>query len=85
MFVSSHGGAPWYLTSCYGYPQAFLLSALWEGLRIVASLVRGPWCIVGDFNVIVFDYEVKGSSSSYHNCHLLGDCTLNCNMFDAGF
>ena len=58
MEISPHGGGSWLLTACYGRPQSSLRSVLWNDLRLLATSVHIPWCVIGDFNVVLYDHEV---------------------------
>ena len=81
MEISPHGGSPSLLTACYVCPQPSLRSVLWNDLHSIATLVHNHWCVIGDFNAVVYDHELSGSASSHKGCQHFCDCVLDCNFF----
>ena len=74
MEVSSYGGSSWFLMACYGRPQPSLRVVLWSDLRSLAPTLLGPWCVVGDFNVVMFDHEISRAANSHRSSHHFRDC-----------
>ena len=51
--ISGEGGY-WFLTPCYRTRQASLHFKLWAQLKEIAPTISTPWCVVGDFNVVLY-------------------------------
>ena len=83
--VVDQNGVHWFFSPCYGRPQGSLRSELWQGLRTLSQTVNGPWCVAGDFNVVMFDSEVSGGATSHRGNQAFRDCMNYCNLVDAGF
>lgn len=71
----------WYCSFIYASPLFTNRCRLWEYLENLRTQVSGPWLLLGDFNEILYSYEVFGgrfnqSRASFfaqlmHQCHLL--------------
>ncbi|XP_060182557.1 uncharacterized protein LOC132612273 [Lycium barbarum] len=75
-----------YFTFVYAKSKHPLRTSLWESLRNCISMINGPWCINGDFNVIMSPDEKKGGKP--HRMEKSWDfitCMDDCGMVDAGF
>lgn len=51
---------PWFLTVVYGPTIPIFKPTFWDELRRIGDTVNGPWCMVGDFNVILEQREKIG-------------------------
>ncbi|XP_060960728.1 uncharacterized protein LOC133031275 [Cannabis sativa] len=60
MEISITGYAKWRLTGFYGEPQRSLRATTWNLLRDIAAESTLPWCVIGDFNNITSNGDVKG-------------------------
>ncbi|WCJ44055.1 RNA binding RNA-directed DNA polymerase [Euphorbia peplus] len=75
-----------FLTAIYGSPNPARRHHFWVGLEELASKVRGPWVLTGDFNAILNQDDRKGGS-----VRILGGCPLfqefmrNASLHDLGF
>ena len=79
-------GMSWYFSACYGRPQRVLRERLWLSLKNFANSIDGPWLVAGDFNAVLHDGEVMGSSSSSaRRCSAFADCIEVCDLQDVGF
>ncbi|CAM8968946.1 unnamed protein product [Rhodiola kirilowii] len=47
-------------TLFYGNPRASLREESWNLLRAIRNTVRDEWLVMGDFNEILFSWEMKG-------------------------
>nr|KYP46870.1 Transposon TX1 uncharacterized [Cajanus cajan] len=54
------------IPSVYGSPQVNNHTLLWKQLINIATLIQGPWGVVGDFNSVLYPHEREGSP-----CHSL--------------
>lgn len=52
----------WRLTAFYGFPERSRRRSSWDLIRSLAAMSPIPWCIVGDFNNIIFDDDKRGGS-----------------------
>lgn len=50
----------WRYTGLYGCPERARRTESWNLIRGLAEESRLPWCIIGDFNDIMYDHEKKG-------------------------
>ncbi|XP_058767513.1 uncharacterized protein LOC131641227 [Vicia villosa] len=50
----------WRLTGFYGFPESSRRRDSWNLIRNLADSSNLPWCIIGDFNDILFSNEKKG-------------------------
>ncbi|XP_072084389.1 uncharacterized protein [Arachis hypogaea] len=78
---------PWFLSAIYGTPQKASRRALWNEIRDLSSNINQPWCLIGDFNAILNDFERKGSigSNSRGACSEFQTCISDCGLFDLGY
>ncbi|KAF7823171.1 putative ribonuclease H protein At1g65750 family [Senna tora] len=54
----------WFLTIVYGSPHFAQRGDLWNNLKSIGTAMVDPWCLVGDFNAFLFDFEKYGGSNS---------------------
>ncbi|XP_070040957.1 uncharacterized protein [Nicotiana tomentosiformis] len=59
---------------------------LWSSLEDIHTHINGPWCIGGDFNVIL-DLDKNKGDNPYrmHISFEFSNCMDNCEMVDLGF
>ncbi|XP_075521409.1 uncharacterized protein LOC142554629 [Primulina tabacum] len=50
----------WRLTGFYGYPERHRRKESWRLLKTIAAASNLPWCIVGDFNDLLYTEDKKG-------------------------
>lgn len=50
----------WWLSCFYGYPESHRRRESWNFIRNLAQLSPLPWCIIGDFNDMLFSSDKKG-------------------------
>lgn len=76
----------WRYTGFYGCPERARRVESWNLLRELAGESRLPWCIVGDFNDIMYDHE-KSGGRMHPRCLQEGfKRTLNeCGLMDMGY
>lgn len=59
---------------------------LWNELRRFGSDLDHPWCIAGDFNVVLHDREKIGGAPFNYNLSIpFADCIDACKLVDLGF
>lgn len=59
----------WRYTRFYGCPERQRRRESWQIIRDLAGRSPLPWCIIGDFNDIMYVHEKRGGKMS--NRHLL--------------
>ncbi|XP_070005613.1 uncharacterized protein [Nicotiana sylvestris] len=75
-----------YITAVYAKCTPEERRELWNSLELTNLQVNGPWCIGGDFNVILDPDEKKGGKPHRINKSLeFSTCMDNCGMIDLGF
>ncbi|XP_075109154.1 uncharacterized protein LOC142180948 [Nicotiana tabacum] len=81
--ISNHST---YITAVYAKCTAVERKELWERLVEDSLIIDGPWCIRGDFNVIIDPEEKLGGNP--HRVHKSLDfinCMDNCGVTNLGF
>ena len=75
-------GFDWVCSSVYGPHSDEGRRGLWEELVGARQCLTGPWCVVGDFNVIRFPSERLGCSRFSPGMHLFSDWIDHQNLVD---
>ena len=47
--------------------------------------MNSPWPMVGDFNLVLFDYELMGATNGHRCCFAFCECIEYCHLMDVGF
>ncbi|XP_072084715.1 uncharacterized protein [Arachis hypogaea] len=78
---------PWLLSAVYGSPHRVNRRILWSNLRSLAGNITIPWCLLGDFNATLHDYEQRGGSTNivHSACPDFQRCISDCGLIDLGF
>ena len=78
---------PWFLAVVYGSPQKMHHRGLWEGIRNISQNIQGPWCLMGDFNALLHNFERSGSNSQTMDarCRDFSQCVSDCGLINIGF
>lgn len=58
----------WRYTSFYGCPERSRRRESWDLIRLLASRSASPWCIIGDFNDLMFEHEKIGGEGIREGC-----------------
>ncbi|XP_019432709.1 PREDICTED: uncharacterized protein LOC109339680 [Lupinus angustifolius] len=58
--VVSVEGKDLFIAAVYGTTSQMLRRALWEELKLLILANHGPWCCLGDFNVVLGIHECRG-------------------------
>ncbi|XP_074347397.1 uncharacterized protein LOC141686251 [Apium graveolens] len=53
--------ALWRLSCFYGFPERTRRKQSWDFIRLLADLSQIPWCIIGDFNDLLYVSDKWGS------------------------
>lgn len=76
----------WRYTGFYGCPERERRQESWNLLRTLATESDLPWCVLGDFNDMLFDFEKQGGRPQPRS--LLEGFTntiIDCRLEDLGF
>ncbi|OIT23700.1 hypothetical protein A4A49_53972 [Nicotiana attenuata] len=74
-----------WMTIVYAKTKRILRTSLWDSLRQCNQSINSPWCISGDFNVIVETEEKKGGvPHRMEKSWEFISCIEECGMVDAG-
>ncbi|GAU35861.1 hypothetical protein TSUD_63510 [Trifolium subterraneum] len=53
---------------------------------MLSASVSGPWCLAGDFNIVLYDREKTGGAPvNQRSVNSFASCLADCNLFDLGF
>ncbi|XP_074335942.1 uncharacterized protein LOC141673107 [Apium graveolens] len=80
--VNSFGNVQWRMTCFYGFPERSRRRDSWNFIKSLAAKSDMPWCILGDFNDMMYaadkkgdhahpQYLLNGFSSTIKECHLM--------------
>lgn len=50
----------WHYTGFYGCPEHSWRRESWQMIRNLAAESQLPWCIIGDFNYVMYSHEKQG-------------------------
>lgn len=84
--VSNDQVGRWRYTGVYGYPERRRRVEAWNMISMLAQKSSLPWCMIGDYNDLMFDSEKKGGRK--HPRALLqgfSDTVANCGLIDLGY
>ncbi|RYR75634.1 hypothetical protein Ahy_A01g000206 [Arachis hypogaea] len=78
---------PWVFTAIYGSPQRAHRRELWRILRELNYHNKLSWCLAGDFNALLHDFERQGGSATHYNgaCVNFQECVSDCGLLDLGY
>lgn len=57
---NENNAASWRLSCFYGYPERSRRKNSWDFIRLLASISPLPWCILGDFNDLLYSADKMG-------------------------
>ncbi|KAL9667982.1 hypothetical protein QQ045_002352 [Rhodiola kirilowii] len=74
------------ITLFYGHPVTHRRAESWELIRTLNRMMDRPWLIFGDFNEVLFGWEVKGRRiRGEWQMKKFRDVMQDCNLSDIGF
>ncbi|XP_057760132.1 uncharacterized protein LOC130980472 [Arachis stenosperma] len=68
----------------YANPHVHRRMRLWNDLIRVSNMIQGPWIVLGDFNDILMQNEVRGGSFYNARSEKFAETLAECNLFDMG-
>ncbi|XP_015946659.1 uncharacterized protein LOC107471680 [Arachis duranensis] len=76
----------WCLTAVYASPHAHLRSKLWKEMKKIATDMKLPWLLIGDFNDISKADEKKGGATlDMHAVNRFKRWIEECGLIDMGY
>ncbi|KAK8546726.1 hypothetical protein V6N12_027496 [Hibiscus sabdariffa] len=60
--ITLNEGTPWFCSFLYGSPYREERNEIWRKMKVLRSNMDEPWCIVGDFNIVLSQEEKFGGS-----------------------
>lgn len=60
LVFTENGATSWRLTLYYGFPERTRRKDAWEMICRLANISTLPWCIMGDFNDLLYSADKKG-------------------------
>lgn len=57
MVTDQEQGIKWRCTCVYGEPKTHLRHQMWDLLRKMRPMIKGPWLMLGDFNETMWQEE----------------------------
>ncbi|WOH11566.1 hypothetical protein DCAR_0831055 [Daucus carota subsp. sativus] len=76
----------WRYTGFYGCPERERRQESWNLLRDLANKSSLPWCVLGDFNDMLFEFEKKGGRPQPRRLlEGFNQTVIDCNLEDLGF
>lgn len=67
--INKVGSTQWRMSYFYGFPERSRRRDSWEFIKFLAGKSSMPWCILGDFNDMLYTSDKKGAHA--HPRHLL--------------
>lgn len=84
--MNPNSSSPWFMTVVYTSPQPGPRIKLWEELCQFGANINHPWCLAGDFNVVLHEREkIGGVPFIYQHIIPFADCIDTCKLMDLGF
>ncbi|KAJ1385345.1 Endonuclease/exonuclease/phosphatase superfamily [Sesbania bispinosa] len=81
--LTNANGKIWCLTIVYASPNDQIRHDLSEELSSFASNLSDPWCVMGDFNSILFEFEkVGGPGPNKRAMNAFASCLESCNLME---
>ncbi|KAJ8422552.1 hypothetical protein Cgig2_033475 [Carnegiea gigantea] len=70
-----------FITFVYGANQELQRRPLWEDLIHITKEMDEAWCVLGDFNAVLYPGDrVGGTEVQLHEIKSFGDCITNCEL-----
>ena len=79
-----NAGGEWIFTAIYASPTPTTRAGLWDYLVHLRRKIQHPWLVVGDFNEVLSETEVRGGEFVANRAGLFRDCIDQCELIDIG-
>ncbi|XP_072084637.1 uncharacterized protein [Arachis hypogaea] len=78
------GNTSSYCSAVYANPHIHRRKELWGDLTRIANMIHGPWIVLGDFNDILLQSEVRGGQFRLARAEQFAETLEDCGLFDMG-
>ncbi|XP_057760049.1 uncharacterized protein LOC130980377 [Arachis stenosperma] len=78
------GNTSSYYSAVYANPHIHRRKELWGDLTRIAKMIHGPWIVLGDFNDVLLQSEVKGGQFRLARAEQFAKILEDCRLFDMG-
>jgi ribonuclease HI len=80
------GGADWFLSGVYGFPEEFNKWKTWKLISQLSTQIESNWICIGDLNDILSSNEKLGGIARSQSQMGIGrQCVEECGLIDLGF
>ncbi|XP_072086976.1 uncharacterized protein [Arachis hypogaea] len=83
-FEITMGNTSSYCSAVYANPHIHRRKELWGDLTRIANMIHGPWIVLGDFNDVLLQSEVRGGQFRLARAEQFVETLEDCGMFDMG-
>ncbi|XP_016199953.1 uncharacterized protein LOC107640962 [Arachis ipaensis] len=83
-FEITMGNTSSYCSVVYANPYIHRRKELWGDLTRIANMIHGPWIVLGDFNDVLLQSEVRGGQFRLARAEQFAETLENCGLFDMG-
>lgn len=74
------GGFQWWLSCIYGPSIYSNKNDIWIELNDLGNLIDNPWCVLGDFNEILYSSDRKGNTRIHTHCERFHNWVSDCSL-----
>ncbi|XP_029144591.1 uncharacterized protein [Arachis hypogaea] len=71
-----------YCSAVYANPHIHQHKELWGDLTRIANMIHGPWIVLGSFNDVLLQSEVRGGQFSLARAEQFAEILEDCRLFD---
>nr|XP_029148804.1 uncharacterized protein LOC114925364 [Arachis hypogaea] len=83
-FEITMGNTSSYCSAVYANPHIHRRKELWGDLTRIANMIHGPWIVLGDFNDVLLQSEVRGGQFRLARAEQFAETLEDCGLFDMG-
>nr|XP_029143833.1 uncharacterized protein LOC114924217 [Arachis hypogaea] len=83
-FEITMGNTSSYCSAVYANPHIHRRKELWGDLTRIANMIHGPWIVLGDFNDVLWQSEVRGGQFRLARAEQFAEILEDCGLFDMG-
>lgn len=86
LMINGNSHNCWFLSIVYASPRPYQRLDVWIELAAFNNLIAAPWCLAGDFNQALFDWEKQGGGHINTSASLaFSSCIDECHLMDLAF
>ncbi|XP_072071679.1 uncharacterized protein [Arachis hypogaea] len=83
-FEITMGNTSSYCSAVYANPHIHRRKELWGDLTKIANMIHGPWIVLGEFNDVLLQSEVRGGQFRLARAEQFAETLEDCGLFDMG-